>query len=181
LKTFALEGVRSLKGDFQKALILLAVTEFCSFPSTRFYMALVILVSFTSILQVHEERTMSEQVENLAFELLDADQNIGGVCVIDSSGNIIFQTENWDLTNDAASIMKLDESASSISLLGIRYMIVENVPERIIGTNVTGKGHLVICPAEDKGKIVCYIVPQAGPRDALFNVMTYGGKIAAVL
>ena len=124
---------------------------------------------------------MSAEVEKLVFELLDADQTIGGVCVIDGSGNIVFQTENWDLSSDAAKILQLDESASTASILGVRYMIVENVPERIIGTNVTGKGHVIICPAGANGKVVCYIVPEAGPRDALFNVMTYSGKIGELL
>jgi len=124
---------------------------------------------------------MSEKVENLVWEVIDVDNNIGGVCVINKSGKIVFQTNNWDLTNDADALLKLNEAASSVSILGIRYMIVENVPERIIGTNVTGKGHVIICPAGKAGIVVFYVVPTAGPRDALFNAMTYSSKIGAVL
>jgi hypothetical protein len=103
------------------------------------------------------------------------------VSVINKSGKIVYQSENWDLTGDADHLLKLNESASSVSILGIRYMIVENVPERIIGTNVTGKGHVIICPAGRVGLVVYYIVATAGPRDSLFNAMTYAGKIAAFL
>ncbi len=124
---------------------------------------------------------MSEKVENLAWELIDVDSNIGGVCVINKNGNVVFQTQNWDLKADADNLLKLNESASSVSILGIRYMIVENVPERIIGTNVTGKGHVIICPAGKSGIVVYYIVPTAGPRDALFNAMTYSGKFASLI
>ncbi len=124
---------------------------------------------------------MSEKVENLVWELIDVDNTVGGVCVINKSGKVVFQTNNWDLKGDADSLLKLNESASSVSILGIRYMIVENVPERIIGTNVTGKGHVIICPAGKSGIVVMYIVPTAGPRDSLFNAMTYSGKIAAFI
>ncbi len=123
---------------------------------------------------------MSEKVENLVWELIDVDNNVGGVCVINKSGKVVFQTDNWDLKGDADNLLKLNESASSVSILGIRYMIVENVPERIIGTNVTGKGHVIICPA-GKGIVVMYIIPTAGPRDALFDAMTFSGKIGALI
>ena len=51
-------------------------------------------------------------------------------------------------------------------------MVVENTEERKIGTNITGKGHLIICPVPigGTGGLICYINPQAGPRDALLNV-----------
>ncbi|OLS16138.1 MAG: hypothetical protein RBG13Loki_0243, partial [Promethearchaeota archaeon CR_4] len=82
------------------------------------------------------EKKMAEKVENLVWELINVENNIGGVAVINQSGKVVFQTENWDLQGDADHLLKLNESASSVTILGIRYMIVENVPERIIGTNV---------------------------------------------
>jgi hypothetical protein len=118
-------------------------------------------------------------VENLVNELLDKEVNIGGVAVL-SQNKIVYQTENWDLTAEIPNIVNATKGGSSIALLGIKYMIVENTPERVIGTNVTGKGHLIIAPFP-KGIMVCYIVPQIGPRDALFNVQTYALKLNAKL
>ena len=43
----------------------------------------------------------------------------------------------------------------------------------------TGKGHIIICPVPigGTGALVCYINPQAGPRDALFATQEYAIKL----
>src|SRR5271157_1202410 len=123
---------------------------------------------------------MSEEVEDLVLKLLDAERTIGGLCVADSDGNIVFQTENWDLSWDLVSIFNLNESTSSFSILGLKYMIVDFNRDFILATNVKGKGHLIMCPTADKGIVVCYILPTAGPRDALFNLMKYSQKIGEI-
>lgn len=124
---------------------------------------------------------MSKMTENLIDELIEEEQNVGGAAVISNSGELIFQTENWDLSSEIENILSVVESPkSSIILLDMKYMIVENTPERIIGTNLKGKGHLILAPFE-KGVLVTYIIPQAGPRDALFNVQTFAQKINTIL
>lgn len=124
---------------------------------------------------------MSKMTENLIDELIEVERNVGGAAVISSSGELISQTENWDLSSEIENILNVVESPkSSIILLDMKYMIVENTPERIIGTNLKGKGHLILVPFE-KGVLVTYIIPQAGPRDALFNVQTFAQKINTIL
>ena len=126
-------------------------------------------------------------IENIIDDLLNEEQNIYGVAVIGLNGRLITQTENWDITNDLEPInelilTKLDLGAkgiSSITIMGIKYMIVENTEERKIGTNITGKGHVIIAPIPigGKGALLCYINPQVGPRDALFTVQDYALKL----
>lgn len=130
---------------------------------------------------------MSEEIEAIIDELLNQETNIFGVAIIDKDGNLITQTENWNIATDLDSInellnQKLELGAKGISSLtvqGIKYMIVENTEERKIGTNITGKGHLIICPVPigGTGALVCYINPQAGPRDALFATQEYALKL----
>lgn len=116
-------------------------------------------------------------VESLIDNLLEEEPNVGGAAVISNDGTILYQTENWDLTSDVQNILDtIKEPASSILLLGLKYMIVENTPERVIGTNITGKGHVIFAPF-DGGVLATYIVPQVGPRDALFNVQAFAQKL----
>ena len=63
---------------------------------------------------------------------------------------------------------------------GRGYYIVENTEERKIGTNITGKGHIIICPIPigGTGALICYINPKVGPRDALFTAQEYALKLA---
>jgi hypothetical protein len=129
---------------------------------------------------------MSE-IESIIDDLLNEEQNVFGVAIINKNGNLVTQTENWNITNDIAPINELlnqklelgEKGISSIIIQGIKYMIVENTEERKIGTNIAGKGHIIICPVPigGSGALICYINPQVGPRDALFTVQDYALKL----
>lgn len=126
-------------------------------------------------------------IENIIDDLLNEEQNIYGVAIVGLDGSIITQTENWDITNDLGPINELIQTKlelgakgiTSITIMGIKYMIVENTEERKIGTNITGKGHLIVAPIPigGKGALICYINPQIGPRDALFTIQNYALKL----
>ena len=134
---------------------------------------------------------MSAEIESIIDDLLSEEQNIFGVAIINKAGTLITQTENWNLSNDLGVINKLlgaklelgQRGMSNITLQGIKYMMVENTEERKIGTNITGKGHLIIAPIPigGTGALICYINPQAGPRDALFTVQSYALKLQNIV
>jgi len=130
---------------------------------------------------------MSAEIESIIDDLLSEEQNIFGVALISKSGTIITQTENWDLSNDLGTINELlgtklelgQRGMSSLTIQGLKYMMVENTEERKIGTNIKGKGHVIIAPVPvgGTGALICYINPQAGPRDALFTVQSSALKL----
>lgn len=124
---------------------------------------------------------MSSEISIIINDLLNEEPNVIGVTLIGSDNQISFQTENWDLSQDLSGILNLIQATSGIgriTLQGINFMVVENTPERKIATNIKGKGHIIICPTGDNNAaLVCYISPQAGPRDALFNVQEYAKKL----
>jgi predicted regulator of Ras-like GTPase activity (Roadblock/LC7/MglB family) len=134
---------------------------------------------------------MSSEIERLINELLNEEQNVHGVAVINTSGALITQTENWDISNDLSLINELlktklalgEKGISNIIIQGIKFMIVENTEERKIGTNITGKGHVIIAPVPigGTGALVCYINPQASPRDALFTVQEFAKKLTNLI
>ena len=133
---------------------------------------------------------MSE-IESIIDDLLSEEQNIFGVAIINKAGTLITQTENWNLSNDLGDINKLlgaklelgQRGMTNITVQGIKYMMVENTEERKIGTNITGKGHIIIAPIPigGTGALICYINPQAGPRDALFTVQSYALKLQNIV
>ena len=134
---------------------------------------------------------MSSDIEPIIDDLLNEEQNIFGIAIINRDGTLLTQTDNWDVTADLAQINELIQTKlelgakgmTNISILGIKYMIVENTEERKIGTNITGKGHLIIAPIPigGTGALVCYINPQVGPRDALFTVQDYAKKLSEII
>ena len=130
---------------------------------------------------------MSAEIEAIIDELLSEEQNVFGVAIINKSGSLVKQTQNWNLSNDLNQINELlntqlalgQKGISSITIQGIKFMMVENTEERKIGTNIKGKGHIIIAPIPigGTGALVCYINPQVGPRDALFTVQSYALKL----
>jgi len=134
---------------------------------------------------------MSSDIESIIDDLLNEEQNIFGIAIINRDGTLLTQTDNWDVIADLAQINELVQTKlelgakgmTSISILGIKYMIVDNTEERKIGTNITGKGHLIIAPIPigGTGALVCYINPQVGPRDALFAVQDYAKKLSEII
>ncbi|MFX1409099.1 MAG: profilin family protein [Promethearchaeota archaeon] len=126
-------------------------------------------------------------IEIIIDELLNEEQNIFGVAILSKNGTLITQTDNWNISKDLEQINELintklelgQKGMTSITIQGIKYMIVENTEERKIGTNITGKGHIIICPIPigGTGALICYINPQVGPRDALFTTQEYALKL----
>ena len=130
-------------------------------------------------------------IESIIDNLLDEEQNVHGIAIVGTDGTLITQTENWDLSGDLGPINELiqnnpdlgQKGITSITVQGIKYMVVENTEERKIGTNITGKGHIIVAPVPigGTGALICYINPQAGPRDALFAVQSYALKLTNLL
>ncbi|MHA1776156.1 MAG: hypothetical protein DRO88_04190 [Promethearchaeia archaeon] len=118
--------------------------------------------------------------EKLIFELLDTEPAVFGGAVINPKKELVFQTENWDLQQEIDEIIDAIEEAQKtdgknpgrIQIMKITYMIVEFTPERIIATNVSRKGHIIIAMHEGWA-LVAFIDPNKGPRDALFNVQSF--------
>ncbi len=129
---------------------------------------------------------MSE-IEVIIDELLNEEQNIFGIAILNKDGILLTQTENWDVSNDLDQINELlntklelgQKGMTNITIQAIKYMIVENTEERKIGTNITGKGHIIICPIPigGTGALICYINPKVGPRDTLFISQEYAQKL----
>ncbi|MHA1650622.1 MAG: hypothetical protein ACTSYB_10555 [Candidatus Helarchaeota archaeon] len=99
--------------------------------------------------------------------IMTLDPNITAVTIIDANGAILMQTENWDITNDIPGILNVwSGGGGSLSIQGIKYITLEAIPERLVGTNVQGQGSIVGM-AVGTGKIIAYVAPQGEPRSAL--------------
>ena len=134
---------------------------------------------------------MMSEIEIIIDELLKNEINIYGVAILNKNGILLTQTENWDVSNDLSQINELlstklelgQKGMTNITIQAIKYMIVENTEERKIGTNITGKGHIIICPIPigGTGALICYINPKVGPRDTLFTAQEYAQKLTSLV
>jgi hypothetical protein len=120
--------------------------------------------------------------QEFIFSLMDEEPAVFGGAIINNAGEIAYQTENWDLSEDLAQFKQIlaGENPGRVSIMKLGYMIVEFTPERIIATNAGHKGHIIIAPA-DSGALIVFIDPTKGPRDALFNVQNFALKLKGEL
>ena len=124
---------------------------------------------------------MNDQAVQQLEKILDINENIYGVALVDGQGKVMAQTGNWQLQKDAPGIVNTwNANQGSVSILGVRYIVVENTPERLIATNATGKGHIMGVTA-GPAKLIVYINPAIGPTVVLNDVFMSALRLAKAL
>jgi len=81
-------------------------------------------------------------IDDLGIVSLETNIKIAAVAVVSDSGTLVFQTDNWDLTNQTSIILNVIKGDSSFVLSNVEYSVVETTTEGIVGTNDGGMGHL---------------------------------------
>jgi len=115
-------------------------------------------------------------INELGIDALESNTKIAGVAVVSDSGNIVFQTDNWDLTNQTNVILNVIKGDRSFVLNDGEFSVVETTTEGIIGTNDSGMGHIIFVPFQG-GVLVSYAMPQADPPKALAFLKTYAIRL----
>jgi len=115
-------------------------------------------------------------IDDLGIAALESNTKIAGVAVVSDSGNIVFQTDNWDLTNQTNIILNVIKGDRSFVLNEGEFSVVETTTEGIIGTNHSGMGHVIFAPFQG-GVLVSYAMPQANPPKALAFLKSYAMRL----
>ncbi len=115
-------------------------------------------------------------VDELGIAALEANTKIAGIAVMSDSGNLVFQTENWDLTNQTNFISNVIKGDRSFVFNNVEFTVVETTTEGIIGTNDSGMGHGIFAPFQG-GVLVAYALPQADPTKVLSFLKTYAMRL----
>ena len=114
---------------------------------------------------------MAADLGTAISQMMQMDPSITAVTAIDANGAILMQTENWDLSPDISAILGIWQGGGgSLNIQGIKYLTLEAIPERLIGTNVQGQGHIVGMKV-GSGAIIVYVSPQGEPRSALTTMI----------
>ena len=115
-------------------------------------------------------------IDDLGIAALEANTKIAGVAVVSDSGNIVFQTDNWDLTNHTNMILNVIKGDRSFVLNDGEFSVVETTTAGIIGTNDSGMGHIIFAPFQG-GVLVSYALPRADPPKALVFLKSYAMRL----
>ena len=105
--------------------------------------------------------------------IIEMDNTISAITVIDLNGAILWQTNNWDLSADIPGIMQVWQGGGgggSLNIQGIKYVILNAEPERIVARNMQGQGNIVLMKTGN-GAIIAYVSPEGEPRSALTTMI----------
>jgi len=115
-------------------------------------------------------------INDLAINALETSIKIAAVAVVSDSGNLVIQTENWDLNNQTNIILNVIKGERSFVLSNVKYSVVESTSEGIVGTSESGMGHILLVPFQG-GVLVSYALPQADLFKALSFLKTFAIKM----
>jgi len=121
-----------------------------------------------------------DEIKNIIDELgiiaFEANMQIAGLAVVSDSGDLIYQTSNWDLTNQTHIISNLIKGASSFVFNDDQFSVVETTSEGIIGTSDSGMGHILFVPFQG-GVLVSYAIPKAEPPKVLSFLKSHATRL----
>ncbi|TKJ23652.1 MAG: hypothetical protein CEE43_03040 [Promethearchaeota archaeon Loki_b32] len=115
-------------------------------------------------------------IDELGIVALETNIKIAGIAVVSDSGNMVFQTDNWDLTNQTNIILNVIKGDCSFVLNDLEFSVVETTTEGIVGTNESGLGHVIFAPFQG-GVLVSYAMPRADPPKALYFLKTFAMRL----
>ncbi|MFX0043174.1 MAG: hypothetical protein ACFE8L_09695 [Candidatus Hodarchaeota archaeon] len=112
----------------------------------------------------------------MGIAALETNKKIAAVAVVSDTGNLVFQTENWDLTNQTNIILNVIKGEHSFVLSNAKYSVVDTTSEGIIGTNDSGMGYVLFVPFQG-GLLVSYAMPQANPHESLSFLKNFAVRL----
>jgi hypothetical protein len=115
-------------------------------------------------------------IDELGIAAFEANIKIAGLAVVSDSGNVVFQTSNWDLTDQTNIISNLIKGDRSFVLNDSKFSVAETSSEGIVGTSEIGFGHVLFSPFQG-GVLVAYAMSQADPPKALSFLKTYAMRL----
>ncbi|NHI83877.1 MAG: hypothetical protein EAX81_06220 [Candidatus Thorarchaeota archaeon] len=91
--------------------------------------------------------------------------------VITTSGQVLWQSNNWDLTADAAQLGKaVGSGAASVMQNQVKYSTIRTTPDSLVARNVQGSGILVLAKIEGDKFVVAWAAAEAAPDGIYVDV-----------
>lgn len=119
---------------------------------------------------------MGGQIDDVVKDLVSVNNTIGAIAVLDPSGNVVYTTQNWNV-NGTELINSWRRKDSSVSVQNVRYSTLQATEERLIATNVAGKGHIVMSTVGEKGILIAYVTAQGDPQVGYADVARAAANI----
>lgn len=108
-------------------------------------------------------------MDDVFKNLVSVNNTIGAMAVLDNNGKVVYASQNWKVNGDEL-VNSWRNKDPSVSIQSVRYSTLSVTEERLIATNVGGKGHIVMSTVGDKGIVIAYVTPQGDPGGSYADI-----------
>ncbi len=102
-----------------------------------------------------------ENVKYALNKLIESESKTISAAIIKGDREIEYSTENWNISDNIDEIVSVWNlmKHTSLTISGIKYVIIQCTPERLIGIDPIKKGRILGFKDEER-KIICKIAPD---------------------
>jgi hypothetical protein len=113
---------------------------------------------------------MTTDPATVVYNLIQKDPSIIAAAVIQGSNNILYTTDNWDISSEVGKVISSWNSlnAQFVILSGVKYSVLQCTSERLVATSIRGEGH-IIGAKDEEHKIIIYLEPDGEPMGATMD------------
>jgi hypothetical protein len=119
-------------------------------------------------------------MDDVFRNLVSVNNTIGALAVLDNNGNVVYATQNWKI-NGGELINSWRNKDAAVSIQSVKYSTLSVTEERLIATNVSGKGHIVMSTVGDKGIVIAYVTPQGDPGGSYADICRTADSIRSMM
>ncbi len=104
------------------------------------------------------------------YNLIQKDPSIIAAAVVQGRDNILYSTDNWDISADVARVISSWNSltAQFIMVSGVKYSVLQCTSERLVATSIKGEGH-IIGAKDEEHKVIIYLEPDGEAMGAAMD------------
>ena len=109
--------------------------------------------------------------QTAVYNLMQADPHIIADAVLTGKSDIIYSTDNWDISADIGRVVSswIGQNAQFIMVSGVKYSILQCEQERLVATSIRGEGSIVAAK-DDEYKLIAYLEPDGYAPGAAMDV-----------
>ena len=119
-------------------------------------------------------------VDDIGIPSFENNMKVASLAVLSDSRDVVYQTENWDLSKYKNVFFDAFEGAQSIEFNQIEFLIEKVSDDAVIGTNSQGMGS-VIGVSFKGGVLASYALPGGDPNKIIIFLKSYTVKLKGLL
>ncbi len=115
-------------------------------------------------------------VDELGITAFESNIKIASIAVVSDSGELIYQTDNWDLEKHTNIILNVINGDNSFVLNNMEFSVVESNIKGKIATTHNNMGHILFALFQG-GVLVSYMLPKGDTYPALSLLIKFAEKL----